>query len=153
MKQFMRQLTAIAGAILIALGLIGINADQDIAQAKARKGAKVRLGDAPSIISPRDSASGLPTGIRIDRTRRTPFLSSKNEVSIETIERGRLSNGNMFMPEIGDEALVYNAKLPSAGNSKTYQSMSDADTVAGAKRRKARNGNGGASFDIRRPKE
>jgi hypothetical protein len=153
MKQFKRRMATTAGAILIALALIGINTEQAIAQGKARKGAKIRSGSVASIISPRDSASGLPTGIRVDQTRRPSFLSSKNEVSIEKIERGRLRNGNMFMPEIGDEALVYNAKLRSAGNGKTYQSMSDADIAAGAKRRKARNGNGGASFDIRRPKE
>lgn len=83
----------------------------------------------------------------------TPFLSSKNEVSIETIERGRLSNGNMFMPEIGDDVVASQAKLRSAGNSKTYQLAPDADIAAGAKPRKARNRNGGASFDIRRSKE
>lgn len=152
MKHFKRQMATTAGAILIALGLIGINADQAIAQAKARKGAKIRSGSAPSIISPRDAASGLPTGIRVDQTRRPSFLSYKNEVSIETIERGRLLNGNMFMPEIGDETLVSNAKRRGAGNGKTYEFVSDADIAARAEQRKARNANGRASFDIRRPK-
>jgi thiamine pyrophosphokinase len=76
MKHFKRQMATTAGAILIALGLIGINADQAIAQAKARKGAKIRSGSAPSIISPRDAASGLPTGIRVDQTRRPSFFYS-----------------------------------------------------------------------------
>jgi hypothetical protein len=44
MKQFKRQITATVGAILIALALIGVNADQAIAQGKVRKGAKARAG-------------------------------------------------------------------------------------------------------------
>jgi hypothetical protein len=67
MKQFKRQITATVGSILIALGLIGINAEQAIAQGKARKGAKVRSGSSAKIISPRDSASGLPTGMKAKR--------------------------------------------------------------------------------------
>jgi hypothetical protein len=153
MKQFMRQITAAAGAILIALALIGINAGQAIAQVKARKGAKVRSGNAPSIISPRDSASGLPTGIRADKTRRTFFLSSKNEVTIETIERGRLNNSNYFMPEVGDEALAHNSSLRRSGNGNTFQSMSGAGITSGVNRRRTRTGNGGAAWDLRRPKE
>ena len=41
MKQ---KITASVSAILIALSLVGLNADQAIAQGKARKGAKVRAG-------------------------------------------------------------------------------------------------------------
>ncbi|HKQ73879.1 MAG TPA: hypothetical protein VJ810_09150 [Blastocatellia bacterium] len=117
MKQFKRQITATVGAILIALALIGINAAQAVAQGKARKGAKVRSGggseiapnteipfmpplididarnpkikprSASTIISPRDSASGLPTAKRVNQAGTTSFSPSKNEVSIETIER------------------------------------------------------------------
>ncbi len=89
MKQFNQRITATVGAILIALALIGINADQVIAQAKTRKGAKVRSDSAPSIISPRDSASGLPTGIRVNQTVTTSLSSGKNEVAMESIERSR----------------------------------------------------------------
>ena len=119
MKQFKHRITATVGMILIALALIGVNADQAIAQAKARKGAKVRSGgsnkiatargrpffvptldmdtqnakttsgSASAIISPRDPASGMPTGSRVDKTGSTSLSSYKNELSIDTIKRGR----------------------------------------------------------------
>src|SRR5215813_4788687 len=91
MKQFKRQIVTTVGAILIALGMIGINADRAIAQGKARKGTKVHSGAGinSTIISPRDPASGLPTGKRANQTRATSSLSDKNDVAIETIERGR----------------------------------------------------------------
>jgi hypothetical protein len=42
MKQYREKMTATIGAILIALTLVGLSADQAVAQGKARKGAKVR---------------------------------------------------------------------------------------------------------------
>lgn len=44
MKEYKRKITAIVSAILIALALVGLNADQALAQGKARKGAKVSAG-------------------------------------------------------------------------------------------------------------
>jgi hypothetical protein len=42
MKQYRRKITATVNAMLIALALVGLNADHAIAQGKAGKGAKVR---------------------------------------------------------------------------------------------------------------
>ncbi|HEY6401245.1 MAG TPA: hypothetical protein VI479_07535 [Blastocatellia bacterium] len=42
MKLYRRKMTATVSAILIALALVGLNADQAIAQGKAGKGARVR---------------------------------------------------------------------------------------------------------------
>lgn len=214
MKQFKQQTTATAGAILIAFGLIGINADQAIAQGKARKGAKVR-----SIMSPQHAASGLPTGNRNNQTGATSFSSTSKERTMASLgrensieclvkkqagnsarvksqsERLSVRNGNKFIPEVGDEVLASqskrlsvrngngqstiqtsssvrnangssmldvlvsgvkaksNAQLKAGSSEVLYEKVSDAGIASGAKRRKARNRNGGASFDIRRPKE
>lgn len=92
MKQFYRRIFYFAGAILIVAALVGINADQAIAQSKARKGAKILTGGSPSIstastiISPRDSASGLPTIRRVEKAAAKSTSSSKNELTIETLE-------------------------------------------------------------------
>lgn len=48
MKQYKRKITAITSAILITLTLVGLSADQAVAQGRARKGAK---GRAPSGIA------------------------------------------------------------------------------------------------------
>ena len=82
MKRFKQQITATAGAILIAFGLIGINADQAIAQGKARKGAKVR-----SIMSPQHAASGLSTGKRNNQTGATSFSSTSKERTMVSLGR------------------------------------------------------------------
>jgi len=91
MKQFKQRITATVSAILIALAIIGSSANQAIAQGNARKGAKARAGagTTSTIISPRDPASGLPSAKRINQMGTTSSSSSKNELAIETIERGR----------------------------------------------------------------
>src|SRR5262245_14019093 len=76
------KITATAGAILLAFGLIGINADQAIAQGKARKGAKVR-----SIMSPQHAASGLSTGKRKNQTGATSFSSTSKERTMVSLGR------------------------------------------------------------------
>ena len=156
MKQFKRQITATAGAILIALGLIGINADRVIAQGNARKEAKVS-----SILSPRDAASGLPTGIRVNQTSRGrnakgPKLEKTYNSSAKLKSNARLrsaGNGLLVDENISFYPVKSNARLRSAGNGKTYENVSDGYIAARAKRRRTRIGNGGAQWDIRRPKE
>lgn len=59
MKQFKQRITATVSAILIALALIGLNANQAIAQGKARKGAKVRAGSDARIA--KTSGAAKPT--------------------------------------------------------------------------------------------
>ena len=49
MKQYKQKMTATVSAILIALTLVGLSADQAIAQGKARKGAKGRAGSNAKI--------------------------------------------------------------------------------------------------------
>ncbi len=102
MKLFKQQITATGGAILIAFGLIGINADQAIAQGKARKGAKVR-----STMSPQHAARGLSTGKRKNQTEATSFSSTSKERTMVSLGR-----------ENSIEALV---KKP-AGNSAKFKS-------------------------------
>ena len=91
MNQFKQRITATVSAILIALAMIGSNTNQAIAQGNARKGAKARAGagTTSTIISPRDPASGLPSGKRGSQTGTTSSSSSKNELAIEAIELGR----------------------------------------------------------------
>ncbi len=67
-------------------------------------------------------------------------------------KRLSVRNGNKFLPEIGDEVLVSQSKRRSAGNGKTYQSMSDQDTAVVSKRSKARNGNVQAVYDLLKAK-
>jgi hypothetical protein len=52
-------ITATVNAILIALALVGLNADQAIAQGKARKGVKVRAGSDVRIA--KTSGAAKPT--------------------------------------------------------------------------------------------
>ncbi|HKQ73880.1 MAG TPA: hypothetical protein VJ810_09155 [Blastocatellia bacterium] len=67
---------------MIALTLIGINADQALAKDKARKGTKVR-----SIMSPQHVASGLSTGKRNNQTGATSFSSTSKERTMVSLGR------------------------------------------------------------------
>lgn len=73
MKQFKRRITTIVGAILIALGLIGINADPASAQGKARKDARIS--------SPRDHASGQ--GVKANQTSKDRNASGKRNGKVQ----------------------------------------------------------------------
>src|SRR5262245_28837458 len=91
------KITATAGAILLAFGLIGINADQAIAQGKARKGAKVR-----SIMSPQHAASVLSTGKRNNQTGATSFSSTSKETTMVSLGR----ENSIEMLQAGNSAKV-----------------------------------------------
>jgi hypothetical protein len=116
MKQFNQKITAAAGAILIALTLVGLNADQAIAQGKARKGAKVRAGS---------NAKG----------RMSTLQDSENVRS--QAERRNAAGAGAFSVDIGTSENI-RSQTETARRMKTYENVSDADTAANRARSRKR---------------
>lgn len=115
MKQFNQRITAAAGAILIALTLAGLNADQAIAQGKARKGAKVRAGS--------------------DAKGRMSTLQNSENVRSQA-ERRNAAGTEAFSIDIGTSESI-RPQIEKASRMKTYENVSDAD-IAPAIRARSR---------------
>jgi hypothetical protein len=115
MKQFNQRITAAAGAILIALTLAGLNADQALARGKARKGAKVRAGS--------------------DAKGRMSTLQNSENVRSQA-ERRKAAGTEAFSIDIGTSESI-RPQIEKAGRMKTYENVSDAD-IAPAIRARSR---------------
>jgi|SRR5262245_2470966 len=108
MKQFKQRITAAAGAILIALTLVGLNTDQAIAQGKARKGAKVRAGS--------------------DAKGRMSTLQNSENVRSQA-ERRNAAGTEAFSIDIGTSERI-RSQIERARRMKTYENVPDADIAA-----------------------
>jgi hypothetical protein len=108
MKQFNQRITAAAGAILIALTLVGLNTDQAIAQGKARKGAKVRAGS---------NAKG-----------RMSTLQNSEHVRSQA-ERQNAAGTGAFSIDIGTSESI-RSQTERSRRMKTYENVSVADIAA-----------------------
>jgi hypothetical protein len=107
MKHFKQRITAAASAILIALSLVGLNADEAIAQGKARKGAKVRAGS--------------------DAKGRMSTLQNSENVRSQA-ERRNAAGTEAFSIDIGTSESI-RPQIEKARRMKTYENVSDADTA------------------------
>jgi len=91
MKQFTQKITAIVSTILIAMTLVGLNANQAIAQGKGRKGAKVRAGSAARIAPTTGSSKNAVTAPFIPTTGlATAARAEAFTVDMGTVEKVRL---------------------------------------------------------------
>ena len=116
MKQFMQKITTTVSAILIALVLVGLNADQAIAQGKARKGAKVRAGSDARIA--KTSGAAKPTAATSELQNAENVKSSvrrKNgagaegfSIDIGTSEKVRLQTERALATQSGDDVVTIN---------------------------------------------
>src|SRR4030095_6158428 len=94
MKQFIQKISATVGAILVALVLVGLNADQVIAQGKGRKGAKVRAGSAARIAPTTGSSNNAVTATFLPTPFRNVARAEAFSVDIGTSENLRPQVGN-----------------------------------------------------------
>ena len=115
MKQFKQRITAAAGAILIALTLAGLHADQALAQGKARKGAKVRTGS--------------------DAKGRMSTLQNSENVRSQA-ERRNAAGTEAFSIDIGTSESI-RSQIERARRMKIYENVTDAD-IAPAVRARSR---------------